>query len=51
MSREKNSIVLIFAIKKTPSHVILGDPLEFFRTAEIGTPPDGCFGDYLGKQS
>ena len=35
--------VLICAIKNTPPHVLLGNSLECFRTAEIGTPPDGCF--------
>ena len=31
--------------------MILGNSLQFFRTVKIGTPPDGCFWDYLGKQS
>ena len=34
----RKGVVLIFAIKKTPPHVIPGNSLEYFKTR-----PDGCF--------
>ena len=43
----RKSIVLIFAIKKTPPHMIPGNSLEFFKTAVLGNPPfpppESCF--------